>query len=194
MSQYQWNWSVVLEQVSGTEEFYYEWLVAGLGWGEAKQRLFELIDAEIAPMRARYEALIAQPAELEALLMAGAAKARATAAPLLAALRDAVGLRRMVAAPVAAAPKAKTEKAALPVFKQYREADGRFYFKLAAADGRVLLQSSAFAGGREAGEWVKRLKTEGSAALAGAPVVPIEGVAAEELVLALDALRAAAAE
>ena len=169
-------------------------LVAGLGWGEAKQRLFELIDAEIAPMRARYEALIAQPAELEALLMAGAAKARATAAPLLAALRDAVGLRRMVGAPVAAAPKAKTEKAALPVFKQYREADGRFYFKLAAADGRVLLQSSAFAGGREAGEWVKRLKTEGSAALAGAPVVPIEGVAVEELVLALDALRAAAAE
>ena len=169
-------------------------LVAGLGWGEAKQRLFELIDAEIAPMRARYEALIAQPAELEALLMAGAAKARATAAPLLAALRDAVGLRRMVAAPVAAAPKAKAEKAALPVFKQYREADGRFYFKLAAADGRVLLQSSAFAGGREAGEWVKRLKTEGSAALAGAPVVPIEGVAVEELVLALDALRAAAAE
>ena len=100
----------------------------------------------------------------------------------------------MVAAPVAAAPKAKTEKAALPVFKQYREADGRFYFKLAAADGRVLLQSAAFAGGREAGEWVKRLKTEGSAALAGAPVVPIEGVAVEELVLALDALRAAAAE
>ena len=32
MSQYQWNWSVVLEQVSGTEEFYYEWLAAGLGW------------------------------------------------------------------------------------------------------------------------------------------------------------------
>ena len=58
----------------------------------------------------------------------------------------------------------------------------------------MLLQSSAFAGGREAGEWVKRLKTEGSAALAGAPVVPIEGVAVEELVLALDALRAAAAE
>lgn len=130
----------------------------------------------------------------KAAACSGVAKARATAAPLLAALRDAVGLRRMVAAPVAAAPKAKTEKAALPVFKQYREADGRFYFKLAAADGRVLLQSSAFAGGREAGEWVKRLKTEGSAALAGAPVVPIEGVAAEELAQALDALRAAAAE
>ena len=32
MSQYQWNWSVVLEQVSGTEEFYYQWLLSGLGW------------------------------------------------------------------------------------------------------------------------------------------------------------------
>ena len=169
-------------------------LVAGLGWGEAKQRLFELIDAEIAPMRARYEALIAQPAELEALLMAGAAKARAVAAPLLAELRNAVGLRRMVGAPVAAAPKARAEKAALPVFKQYREADGRFYFKLAAADGRVLLQSAAFAGGREAGEWVKRLKTEGAAALAGAPVEPGPGVAADEVAQALAALVAAAAE
>lgn len=188
---------VTLFEAFGTQEqsaWYRQALREGMGWGNAKIELFKLINKEISDKRSRYEELIAQPAELEALLMAGAAKARATAAPLLAALRDAVGLRRMVAAPVAAAPKAKAEKAALPVFKQYREADGRFYFKLAAADGRVLLQSAAFAGGREAGEWVKRLKTEGSAALAGAPVVPIEGVAVEELVLALDALRAAAAE
>jgi len=165
----------------------------GLGWGEAKQRLFELINGELAPMRARYEALIAQPAELEAILMAGAAKARAEAAPLLQRLREAVGLRRMVAAPVAAAAKDKADKAALAVFKQYREADGQFYFKLAAADGRVLLQSQAFAGGREAGAWVKRLKTEGAAALAAAPVALGDGVAAEEVAQTL-ALIAAAAE
>jgi tryptophanyl-tRNA synthetase len=164
----------------------------GLGWGEAKQRLFALIDGELAPMRARYAALIAQPAELEAILMAGAAKARAEAAPLLQRLREAVGLRRMVAAPVAVAAKDKTDKAALAVFKQYREADGQFYFKLAAADGRVLLQSQAFAGGRDAGNWVKRLKTEGAAALAGAPVVLGEGVSAEAVALALADLIAAA--
>mgnify|MGYP003600163497 CR=1 FL=1 len=166
----------------------------GLGWGEAKQRLFDLINGELAPMRARYEALIAQPAELEAILMAGAAKARAEAAPLLQRLREAVGLRRMVAAPVAATVTAKADKAALAVFKQYREADGQFYFKLAAADGRVLLQSQAFAGGRDAGNWVKRLKTEGAAALGEAPVALGDGVAAEEVAQALAELIAAAAE
>ncbi|WP_442775907.1 tryptophan--tRNA ligase [Sphaerotilus montanus] len=166
----------------------------GLGWGDAKQRLFDLINGELAPMRARYEALINQPAELEAILMAGAAKARAEAAPLLQRLREAVGLRRMVAAPVAAASKDKADKAALAVFKQYREADGQFYFKLAAADGRVLLQSQAFAGGRDAGNWVKRLKTEGAAALGEAPVALGDGVAAEEVAQALAELIAAAAE
>ncbi|MEY2873887.1 MAG: hypothetical protein RLZZ373_1258 [Pseudomonadota bacterium] len=169
-------------------------LVAGLGWGDAKQRLFELIDGELAPMRARYAELIAQPAELEAILMAGAAKARAEAAPLLQRLREAVGLRRMVAAPVAVVVTTEADKAALAVFKQYREADGRFYFKLAAADGRVLLQSVAFAGGRDAGAWVKRLKTEGAVALAEAPVALGDGVAAAEVALALADLIAAAAE
>ena len=72
-------------------------LEAGLGWGDAKTRLFELLDAHLAPMRARYEELMARPAELEDILMSGAAKARATARPLLDELRNAVGLRRMVA-------------------------------------------------------------------------------------------------
>jgi tryptophanyl-tRNA synthetase len=56
---------------------------------------------------------------------------------------------------------AKTEKAALPVFKQYRETDGKFYFKLLSAGGELLLQSSGFEQGREAGQWVARLKREG---------------------------------
>ncbi|MDZ7856832.1 tryptophan--tRNA ligase [Sphaerotilus sp.] len=164
----------------------------GLGWGEAKQRLFELINGELAPMRARYEALIAQPAELEAILMAGAAKARAEAAPLLQRLREAVGLRRMAAAPVAATVTPKADKAAVPTFKQYRDVDGQFYFKLAAADGRVLLQSQAFAGGRDAGNWVKRLKTEGAVAMPEAPVALGEGVSAEDVAQALAELIAAA--
>ena len=188
---------VTLHDAFGTPEqntAFRDALRQGLGWGEAKQRLFELINGELAPMRARYEALINQPAELETILMAGAAKARAEAAPLLQRLREAVGLRRMVAAPVAATVTAKADKAALAVFKQYREADGQFYFKLAAADGRVLLQSQAFAGGRDAGNWVKRLKTEGAAALGEAPVALGDGVAAEEVAQALAELIAAAAE
>jgi tryptophanyl-tRNA synthetase len=84
-------------------------------------------------------------------------------------------------------------KPALAVFKQYREADGQFYFKLSAHDGRVLLQSSAFAGGRDAGEWVKRLKTDGAGALDAAPVSLGEGVSRAEVEEALAALIAAAA-
>jgi tryptophanyl-tRNA synthetase len=143
-------------------------LRAGMAWGEAKRQLFELVEAEVGPMRARYEALIADPAAIEAVLLTGAARARAIAAPLLAELRDAVGLRRFqpLAAPAAAVAQAKE---ALPVFKQYREADGQFYFKLSAADGRVLLQSAGFGSGRDAGQWVARLKREGAAALAAAP-------------------------
>ncbi|MDR7335226.1 tryptophan--tRNA ligase [Roseateles asaccharophilus] len=138
----------------------------GLGWGDAKQQLVQLIEAHVGPMRARYDALMANPAELEAILQAGAAKARAIAAPFLKTLREAVGLRPYTS--TAATTQAKADKAALPVFKQYREADGKFYFKLLSADGALLLQSHAFEQGRDAGQWVARLKREGL--VADAPV------------------------
>ncbi len=32
MGQYQWNWGVILERVPDTDEFYYQWLLSGLGW------------------------------------------------------------------------------------------------------------------------------------------------------------------
>ena len=163
-------------------------LRAGLAWGEAKQRLFDQIEAQIGPMRAKYEALMANPAELEAILQKGAAKARAIAGPLLAQAREAVGLRSF-AAPLESGVSAKKDKAALPLFKQYREADGKFYFKLNAADGGPLLQSEAFESGRDAGQWVARLKNEGAAALAGAPVQKLadDGVIAEALAALLPA-------
>ncbi len=141
-------------------------LRGGLGWGEAKQQLVALIEGQIGPMRARYDDLMAHPEQLEAILQAGAAKARAIAGPFLKQLREAVGLRPYTAA--AATAVAKAGKAALPVFKQYREADGRFYFKLLSAGGELLLQSTGFEQGREAGQWVARLKREGL--VADAPV------------------------
>ncbi len=166
-------------------------LRAGLGWGDAKARLFTQINTQIGPMRQRYEALMADPAQIEAVLLDGAARARAIAGPLLARLREAVGLRSFRPLQANAAPAAKA-KPALAVFKQYREADGQFYFKLSAADGRVLLQSQAFAGGRDAGDWVKRLKTEGAQALEHAPVTRGQDVTADEVARALAALLAAA--
>jgi tryptophanyl-tRNA synthetase len=165
-------------------------LRAGLAWGEAKQRLVALIEAHVGPMRERYAQLMARPQDIEDVLQEGARKARAVATPLLAELRQAVGLRSFVAADAAVAA-AQPKAAALPSFKQYREADGRFYFKLTAHDGRVLLQSDAFAEGREAGSWVKRLKTEGAAALAGAPVQRGDGADEAEVAAALAALVAA---
>ena len=138
----------------------------GIAWGDAKQALFERIDAEIGPMRERYEHLMAHPEEVERLLLRGAEKARAIATPFMAELRHAVGLRPLQAASGAkpAQPAAKT--AASCSFKQYREADGRFYFKLVDAAGQLLLQSRGFESPRDAGQAVKRLQTEGAAALA----------------------------
>jgi tryptophanyl-tRNA synthetase len=137
-------------------------LRGGLAWGEAKQALFELLDGHLAPMRERYEALMAKPADIEATLQAGAAKARAIATPLVRELRAAVGLRPLGAAMVDA-PKPKVAKVAQPGFKQYREADGRFYFKLVHADGRVLVQSEGHASPKDAGQLIAKLKAEGAA-------------------------------
>jgi len=65
---------------------------AGIGWGDAKQRLFELLDGQLAEPREIYDALIAKPNEVEDILQAGAAKARAHSKPLIQEIREAVGL------------------------------------------------------------------------------------------------------
>ena len=160
----------------------------GIAWGEAKQRLFERLDAEIAPMRAAYEHYMVHPEEVEAILLAGAAKARAIATPFTHRLRHAVGLRNLSAgaAPVKAA---KASKAALPAFKQYREKDGQFYFKLADASGQLMLQSTGFEAPKACGAAIARLSAEGSAALAVLGQTLQAGVSAEALDAAMAALR-----
>lgn len=165
-------------------------LKAGLGWGEAKQRVYERLERDIAPMRERYESLIAHPARIEEALMEGARKARAIAAPFLVQLREAVGLRRMTAGLSTSGEKKAQARSKLPEFKQYREADGRFYFKLLAGDGRLLLQSEGFASGKEAGQSVARLKREGSTALEGLAAVRGEGVGEADVAAALAQLMA----
>jgi tryptophanyl-tRNA synthetase len=168
-------------------------LRAGLGWGDAKQRLVNLVEGQIAPMRERYAELMAHPEHIEDALQLGARKARAVAGPLLEQLRQAVGLRRMVAVAQPARAASDTTKAELAAFKQYREADGLFYFKLVAANGATLLQSRGIDQGRDAGAWVKRLKTDGEAALDAAPASLAEGVDRASVALALTAIREAEA-
>lgn len=135
----------------------------GIAWGAAKEQLFERIDREIAPMRARYEHLIAHPHEVEALLLQGAAKARAVATPFMAQLRQAVGLRGLAHSVKTTAKAVKAEVASL---KQYREADGCFYFKLVDAKGAVLLQSQGLDSPQAAGKAIAALKAQGADALA----------------------------
>jgi len=133
----------------------------GIAWGDAKQVLFERIDREIAPMREQYQELINNPGKLDQILLAGADKARQMATPFIKELRHAVGLRPLSS--VNSASTAKDSKVALPSFKQYREKDGQFYFKLVDAQGQQLLQSKGFASPKEAGQTIGRLQTEGMA-------------------------------
>jgi tryptophanyl-tRNA synthetase len=64
----------------------------GYGWGHAKADLFRAIEGEIAPHRARYQALRADEAELDAILQAGASRARAIASETMARVRRAIGI------------------------------------------------------------------------------------------------------
>ena len=165
----------------------------GIAWGDAKQRLFERIDQEIAPLRARYEELMAHPERIEAVLQAGAVKARAVATPSMARLRHAVGLRPL--SNTANTAKTKAHKVALPSFKQYRESDGQFYFKLVDAQGHLLLQSLGFASPKEAGQAIARLQSERAIAL-DALATHLQPLTAENrtaIVSALDQLAQAAA-
>ncbi len=147
------------EETTALRQAYLE----GIAWGDAKQLVFERIDREIAPMRDTYLALLNDPVKIETILLAGAAKARQIATPFMGRLRQAVGLRDL-----RVQTRDKTEKAAKvakPVFKQYRESDGKFYFKLLDAEGQLLLQSLGFDSPKEAGQIISLLRTQGAAAL-----------------------------
>ena len=66
---------------------------AGIGWGDAKQALFDKINAEIAPFRARYQELMDNPKELEEILQMGADKARRYSRKQLDKTRRTIGIR-----------------------------------------------------------------------------------------------------
>ena len=138
---------------------------AGIAWGEAKEQLFERIDAEIAPLRERYEALVADPAAIERQLREGAARLREeVATPFIRQLRKAVGLHDLSQPLGGGVAEEKDAAAPPPQFKQYREADGRFYFKLVDGD-RLLLQGVGHDSPRDAGQLIARLKQAAGAGL-----------------------------
>jgi tryptophanyl-tRNA synthetase len=67
----------------------------GIGWGDAKQKTFELINGEIREARERYEALMQDTRRIEDELQKGARKAREFATPYMQQLRQAVGIRSL---------------------------------------------------------------------------------------------------
>ena len=84
-----WQAFATPEQVSYMRDQF----AAGIAWGQAKKELAALIDGQLAEPRERYEALLASGSEIEQTLRRGAERARAEAAPFLAELRRALGLR-----------------------------------------------------------------------------------------------------
>jgi tryptophanyl-tRNA synthetase len=72
---------------------YRQKLIDGAGWGDAKQELFEYLDAHLAGPREEYDKLMADPAHIEGVLQKGAARARESSAALIAKVRSAVGIR-----------------------------------------------------------------------------------------------------
>ncbi len=67
----------------------------GIGWGDAKQKLFELINEELAEKRERFAELTSHPASIEDILQYGAEKARKESKERLQLVRDAVGIRTL---------------------------------------------------------------------------------------------------
>jgi tryptophanyl-tRNA synthetase len=155
-------------------------LEEGIGWGEAKQVLYERIEADVAPMRERYENLISRPAAIEDILREGARKARAIAAPKLAELRDAIGLRAMSSVTMrAGSARLPNKSIKSPRFASFRDTDGSFRFRLFSSEGDELLLSKSFKDPKAAGVVQKQLKTLGGSA-AALHVLPLS------LVLELD--------
>jgi tryptophanyl-tRNA synthetase len=66
----------------------------GKGFGVFKPALAEVLAAKLSPIAAEMRRLMADPATLDAILKDGAEKARAVAQPIMAEVRDVVGLWR----------------------------------------------------------------------------------------------------
>ncbi len=134
-------------------------LQAGLGWGQAKAELVDVIEAQIEPMRDRYAALMARPDDIEDILLAGAKKARSIATPFMAQLREAVGIGGSSTATTKASGKAKRKAAK---FVQFRDEQGQFCFRLVSADGQTLLVSVPHPEPRQVGAVIAAIKSRAS--------------------------------
>ena len=64
----------------------------GVGWGDLKNQLADVLETQLGPLRARYEELVAPGSELDAILARGGEIAREQASRTLRGVRRAVGV------------------------------------------------------------------------------------------------------
>lgn len=64
----------------------------GMGWGHVKAEVTAAIEAAVAPMRSRYESLMADPDGLDTILATGAERARERSREVLRKVREATGI------------------------------------------------------------------------------------------------------
>ena len=86
------NLLTIQAAVTGSDVEYLVTGYAGRGYGDLKKETAEAVAEFVTPMKARVDELLADPAELEAVLAAGASRAREVAATTLARVYDRVGL------------------------------------------------------------------------------------------------------
>jgi len=67
-------------------------LVAGLGWGDAKKELFEVVNNFIKPMREKFDYYISHKKEVDEILAKGAERARQIARKTLSKIKKSIGV------------------------------------------------------------------------------------------------------
>ena len=76
------------EQQAARERY----LAGGMGWGHAKQELYEIMEARFAPLREKYDMYMKDPEQIDKILKEGAEKARTIASATVNRLRAAIGI------------------------------------------------------------------------------------------------------
>jgi tryptophanyl-tRNA synthetase len=95
------NLLAIHSALSGQSAAQLEAHFAGRGYGDLKKELAEVVTDALVPIQARTAELLADTAELERVLAAGAARAREVAAPTLATVYDRVGFLPAAGGPLA---------------------------------------------------------------------------------------------
>jgi len=75
-----------------TEALRRRYLAGGMSWKEAKEELFNVLNAHLTPLRERYNELISQPDDIKRILEEGSARARELAAKKIKELRQVIGV------------------------------------------------------------------------------------------------------